>query len=152
MNPSNNDSQTPFGIGAIPPINDQTSVAADPITQQPLPPSTPDQATNGTSLPVAVPVDPVASALADIPSLTPPPSSGADSMTPLPSQATAGASLHSPQIAEDVDLIEKEWVTKAKAIINSTRGNPHEQSKELSRFKADYLKTRYSKDVKVNDK
>jgi hypothetical protein len=51
--------------------------------------------------------------------------------------------------AEDVDLIERAWVEKAKAIVRSTHGDPFTQNKELSKVKADYIKKRYSKDVKV---
>lgn len=51
--------------------------------------------------------------------------------------------------AEDSDVIEKEWVTKAKAIVNSTRNNPSEQSKELGKFKAEYIKKRFNKEVKM---
>ena len=51
--------------------------------------------------------------------------------------------------AEDVDLIERAWVEKAKAIVRSTHGDPFSQNKELSKVKADYIKKRYSKDVKV---
>ena len=57
----------------------------------------------------------------------------------------------SPQVAEDVDLIEKEWVEKAKTIVAKTRDDPNKQNHEINRFKADYLKTRYSKDIKVDE-
>ncbi len=56
-----------------------------------------------------------------------------------------------PQIADDVDLIEKEWVSKAKQIIAATREDPNLQNKEISRFKADYLKKRYNKDIKLEE-
>jgi hypothetical protein len=65
---------------------------------------------------------------------------------------TSGSSAHqAPAVADDVDLIEKEWVEKAKAIIAQTKADPNQQSKDINRFKADYLKTRYSKDIKVNE-
>lgn len=51
--------------------------------------------------------------------------------------------------ADDADVIEKEWVTKAKAIVNSTRSNPNQQSSELSKFKAEYIKKRFDKEVKT---
>jgi hypothetical protein len=54
-----------------------------------------------------------------------------------------------PQIADDVDVIEREWVDKAKTIVEATKEDPHVQTKEISRFKADYMKKRYNKDVKV---
>ena len=61
------------------------------------------------------------------------------------------AASTNPVIANDNDLIEKEWVTKAKQIVAATREDPHEQNKEISRFKADYLKKRYNKDIKIEE-
>jgi hypothetical protein len=63
---------------------------------------------------------------------------------------TAHASS-APSLADDADLIEKEWVNKAKAIVEHTRNDPHQQSREMNYFKADYLKKRYNKDVKVSE-
>lgn len=56
-----------------------------------------------------------------------------------------------PMAADDNDLIEKEWVLKAKQIVAATKDDPHKQNREISRFKADYLKKRYNKDIKVED-
>lgn len=56
-----------------------------------------------------------------------------------------------PIIADDNDLIEKEWVLKAKEIVAKTRQDPYQQNKEVERIKADYMKKRYNKDVKVTD-
>ena len=53
--------------------------------------------------------------------------------------------------ADDVDLIEKEWVEKAKHIVSQTKYDPYLQNKELSKMKAEYLKTRYKKDIKLVD-
>lgn len=50
-----------------------------------------------------------------------------------------------PVIAGDDDLIEKEWVDKAKKIIALTRGNPYEQAKAIAALQADYLKKRYNR-------
>ena len=58
----------------------------------------------------------------------------------------------SPAIAEDVDLIEKEWVEKAKGIIARTKNDPSIQNNDMTLFKADYLKMRYNKDLKINEK
>jgi hypothetical protein len=54
-------------------------------------------------------------------------------------------------VADDVDLIETEWVSKAKKIVNETRDDPREQKREVSALKADYMKKRYGKDIKLND-
>lgn len=56
-----------------------------------------------------------------------------------------------PELAEDVDLIEKEWVEKAKAIVNHTKDDPNRQSKEINKMKADYIKKRYNKDIQVGE-
>jgi len=56
----------------------------------------------------------------------------------------------SPQIADDVDLIEKEWVEKAKEIVNKTKEDPYSQNKEVNKFKATYIKKRYNKDMPLN--
>jgi hypothetical protein len=55
-----------------------------------------------------------------------------------------------PTTVDDGDLIEKEWVTKAKQIVERTRDNPYQQSEELTLFKADYMKKRYDKTIKVS--
>ena len=58
-------------------------------------------------------------------------------------------STSTPPLAEDIDLIEKAWVEKAKDIVKATHGDPYSQNKELNKVKADYIKKRYDKDVKV---
>lgn len=52
-----------------------------------------------------------------------------------------------PAVAADDDLIEKEWVDKAKQIISSTDGDPAQREKEISRLQTDYLKKRYGKEL-----
>ncbi len=66
-------------------------------------------------------------------------------VTPVsPTQSTTN-----PAIADDVDVIEKEWVQKARAIVQQTKLDPYRQNKELTVFKADYMKKRYGKDIKL---
>lgn len=72
--------------------------------------------------------------------------------TPAPAATAPTASVlpvSSPAIAEDNDLIEKAWVDKAKEIVSKTKNDPFVQNKELNRFKADYIKKRYNKEVKL---
>ena len=66
------------------------------------------------------------------------------------SGSTTNKSVHAPQIAEDIDLIEKEWVEKAKHIVAITKDNPSEQNVEISKLKSDYMKQRYNKDLEVD--
>lgn len=67
-----------------------------------------------------------------------------------PSDGAQGVAI-TPQIADDTDLIEKEWVDKAKHIVNQTKHDPHKQNKEMNIMKADYLKKRYNKDIKLSE-
>lgn len=55
----------------------------------------------------------------------------------------------SPQIADDADLIEKEWVDKAKELVDRTRSDPRQQNIALNKMKADYLKKRFNKVIKT---
>ena len=52
-----------------------------------------------------------------------------------------------PTVAADEDLIEKEWVDKAKKIIADTRDDPHAREQEVGKLQADYLKKRYGKEL-----
>jgi hypothetical protein len=55
-------------------------------------------------------------------------------------------------IAHDTDLIEKEWVERAKTIVARTQDDPFKQKDEMSKMKADYIKKRYNKTIPVDDK
>lgn len=76
---------------------------------------------------------------------------------PVAAQATASSTpasqdndaAGSPAVADDVDVIEKEWVDKAKKIVATTKDNPYQQEKEVSKLQADYLMKRYGKQVKL---
>jgi hypothetical protein len=74
---------------------------------------------------------------------------------PVPSPAqqppTQSVPVSTPELAEDVDLIEKEWVDKAKAIVAHTKDDPHRQNKEINKIKADYIKKRYNRDIQVGE-
>jgi hypothetical protein len=52
-----------------------------------------------------------------------------------------------PEEALDNDLIEKEWIEKAKEIIEHTKDDPYEQQRALSATKADYMKKRFNRDL-----
>lgn len=56
-----------------------------------------------------------------------------------------------PVMADDADLIEKEWVTKAKEIVDKTLDDPYRQSKDLTVFRADYMRKRYNKLIKITE-
>ncbi len=59
--------------------------------------------------------------------------------------------LAAPDLADDVDVIEKEWVDKAKQIVQDSVEDPYRQNHNVSVLKADYMKKRYGKDIKIPD-
>lgn len=68
----------------------------------------------------------------------------------MPQITTSSPSDDNMLIADDTDLIEKEWVNKAKQIVEHTKDDPHLQTNEMSKFKSQYQKKRYNKDSKVS--
>lgn len=54
------------------------------------------------------------------------------------------------KVIEDKDLIEKEWVEKAKAIIEKNREDPYKQTEGLTEVKAEYLEKNYNKSIKLS--
>ena len=93
--------------------------------------SIPSARAPATTVPVTVPLP--------LPPATP------AAVAPVPPAASAGAL----PVKDDGDLIEKEWVNKAKQIAERTREDPYKQSEELTIFKADYMKQRYNKTIKL---
>lgn len=67
---------------------------------------------------------------------------------PDDTQSTQGqpATTLDDSAADDLD---KEWVNKAKMIVERTKDDPYIQSREISKAKADYLRIRYNKHLKV---
>ncbi len=53
-----------------------------------------------------------------------------------------------PQIADDVDVIEKEWVDAADHLIATTKHDPYTEEEAEEKLQIDYLKKRYGIDVK----
>ena len=56
-----------------------------------------------------------------------------------------------PPEANELDLIEKEWVIHLKQIVNQTQDNPFLQQAEISKAKADYMRKRYNKKIKTTE-
>lgn len=77
-------------------------------------------------------------------------------VTPKATNSTSSTSVQvdtesSALVAEDVDLIEKEWVERAKEIVHKTKDNPYLQNRALTQLKVDYVKKRYNKDVQMSE-
>jgi Txe/YoeB family toxin of Txe-Axe toxin-antitoxin module len=69
---------------------------------------------------------------------------------PQIAQPVSSNSNNPSQASDDTDLIEKEWVNKAKAIVEQTKNDPYKQSEELTVFKSDYMKKRYNRTIKLS--
>jgi hypothetical protein len=127
-----------------PPNNDEQPNASLPIPMgsQPTPPVISADSARSSGLP------PLGSTYAQSPPLatSPPPVLGESST--VASDTTQGVV---PITADDSDLIEKEWVDKAKSIVQANLENPYEQSRELTNLKAEYMKKRYNKDIRLGE-
>jgi hypothetical protein len=53
--------------------------------------------------------------------------------------------------ADEADLIEKQWVNKAKAIVVQTQDDPYNQKKEMGKVGAEYIKKRFNKTIPTDD-
>lgn len=70
-------------------------------------------------------------------------------VTPMQTAVQPVADNSTPTSASDEDLIEKEWVEKAKKVVADTKHDPYLQGQEVSKLQADYLKKRYGKVVSM---
>lgn len=144
MNPTSNEHgelRLPAPVSELPP--DATGQNLDPnMSSNSVPEMAPSGPELKTQNPAAGMPQMTAVPLPPMPA-TPPPTATDD--------VASTTSSDVPNTADDVDLIEKEWVHKAKQIVERTRDNPHEQSKEMTVFKADYIKKRYNKTIKLSE-
>jgi len=83
-------------------------------------------------------------------SIAPPPKFVTTNKTLQDSNTTASSATVNIQIAKDKDLIDKEWVNKAKSIVEKNKDDPHKQSEELTLLKADYMKKQFNKTLKIS--
>jgi len=52
-----------------------------------------------------------------------------------------------PAVAADDDLIEKEWVDKAKKVIAETKDDPYQRERAVGKLQVEYLRKRYGKEL-----
>ncbi len=146
---SDNNSPTGIGLsqpgsdlGQLPPIHTPQSFHAPdaPAAHFDAAPTT----TSATPAPIAQnPVAPAA-AVHVAPASTPPTDPMAQHQATMPVAAEAPA--------EDVDTaFDEEWVGKAREVIARTHEDPFMQSQALGKLKAQYVKARYNKDIKIGD-
>lgn len=96
--------------------------------------------------------------IAPRPAAVQPAAAGQAAAIPIPAPSPSGQAADDTTTATstpatmtaDDDNVEKEWVNKARQIVERTRNDPYRQSEELTLVKADYMRQRYNKIVKVN--
>lgn len=146
MKPDNN---SPTGIGLSQPGSDLGQLPPIHTPQSFHAPDAPavhfDAAlVPGPAAPAPIAQNPVAPAAAV---RVAPPAPAANPLTQL--QATMPVT-EAP--AEDVDTaFDEEWVGKAREVVARTREDPYAQSQALGKLKAQYIKARYNKDLKIGD-
>jgi len=75
--------------------------------------------------------------------------SGMPSILPAPvivdenTTRSSSVTVDGPAIAADEDLIEKEWVERAKKVIADTQNDPHGREQAVNQLQKDYRTKRY---------
>lgn len=72
-------------------------------------------------------------------------------VVPADDSATTTAITDVPDTAADDDLIEKEWVNKAKHIIAQTVDDPRAREEAVAQLQREYLRKRYGKELGVTE-
>lgn len=65
--------------------------------------------------------------------------------------AGAPAAVPTPAVADDVDVIEPEWIEKAEDVVRTHQGDPYGEEKAIEHLQVDYLKKRYGFSVAEPD-
>lgn len=81
---------------------------------------------------------------ADATPMLPPPIPLTAAQTPI---SDTSVTNDAPLIANDDDLIEKEWVDKAKKIIIETKDDPYHREEAVGKLQRDYLEKRYGRHI-----
>jgi hypothetical protein len=67
--------------------------------------------------------------------------------TPQDTGQAASDDSGAPIVANDDDLIEKEWVDKAKQIISETKDDPYRREREINKLQIEYIRRRYGREI-----
>jgi hypothetical protein len=79
-----------------------------------------------------------------------PPAAPATQAQPVQPPAKSDDDAAAPIIADDVDVIEMEWVNQAKKVIKDTKDDPHAQEAAVEKLQREYLKKRFGRDIKAS--
>jgi len=70
---------------------------------------------------------------------------------PAPAAPVVQPGDDNPAVAADEDVIEKEWVDKAKKILSETKDDPYKRTERVNELQKDYLRKRYSKELGASE-
>lgn len=144
MNPSSNEAfGTPLSSGSEQaPSSTASDISGQGSAEQaaPMAETAPAPVSPGMSAPPMLPLPPLTPSAPATPATNP--------MATTQNDAAALPTTAVP--LNDDDLIEKEWVNKAKAIVEQTRDDPYRQSEELTAVKVDYMQKHYNKTIKLS--
>lgn len=72
-------------------------------------------------------------------------------VTPVGLDSTGNVTVDASNSADNgvSDQLDEEYISRAKAIVDRTKNDPFLQSKEIGKVKADYLRTKYNKQIRV---
>jgi hypothetical protein len=138
MNPSSSETS---GLSLPAPVPEQAPAGYTQPENQPAPAET---AGGAERAPVARANQAPAAAVAP-PMAMPVPAAA----TPEPVINPARPTVSQKALGDD-DLIAKEWVERAKRIVEGTHDDPYKQTEEISVAKSDYLQKNYNKSLKLN--
>jgi hypothetical protein len=139
------------------PIQPLVANASDQQYQQPQSLAAPVQQQSFQVQPVSSPA--IGQAFQGAPAGAPIPQNQAPAQSQvniLPEQTVGGmqsqpSGMVVPSVADDVDVIEKEWVDVAKQLVEQTRADPYTQQREFQKLQQDYLMKRYGKQIALSD-
>lgn len=114
----------PEAIPSLPPLDTSIERGGQAYEQRADAAGTQVQNTGVAQTPVQQPVQPVA-----------------------PQPVQQAPQVTAPLVAADEDLIEKEWVDKAKEIIQKTSDDPHARTAQVNELQRNYLQKRYGRSV-----
>ncbi|SRR6266540_275466 len=141
-------------MGPLPPIHASQAFHAPDTAASHFDTAVPQIGTSAPAaqtVPVAAPVV-VAPSVAPVTPITP---MGEQPAASSPAGNVADDAQAVTQLAGPVDdddtAFDEEWVGRAREMVGRTKGDPFVQSQELSKLKAQYIKLRYNKDVKVSE-
>jgi len=141
------------------PVSQQAANPADPM-QAGVQPQAPNPGQNQASVQPMMPpaAPPLASPQVADPMAMPAPQAAdiagtqaqQNAQASIPTDVVATTKNPAAKIIEDKDLIEKEWVEKAKKIVDANSGDPYKQSEQLTAFRAEYMQKEYNKTIKTD--